>query len=264
MKWYYIDESITDGDRRVGPLAIDEIQDLAKEGKITDNTLVWHSGEESWKPWKLFAAESSLPNDPLSTAEMNQIEEDKLLQDTINEILKEQVNAKHYAGFFIRALAYILDNSILIAVGTLVLIIMSQASLIDMQTVTQLADAYMKEPSSTDALNKLFSAPGMKTFVTIWSIVQAAYFIIMHAIYGATLGKKVFRIHVETGAGSKLNWITSTLRYLGSIFTQLTLMFYGLGYLIVFIDPKRRTIHDFIANTRVVYNTPKIIKITEK
>ena len=47
MKWFYIDESITEGDRRQGPFSIDEIRNLAKEGKITSSTLVWHSGEES-------------------------------------------------------------------------------------------------------------------------------------------------------------------------------------------------------------------------
>ena len=30
MKWYYIDESITDGDRRLGPFSIEEIQDLVQ------------------------------------------------------------------------------------------------------------------------------------------------------------------------------------------------------------------------------------------
>jgi uncharacterized RDD family membrane protein YckC len=43
------------------------------------------------------------------------------------------------------------------------------------------------------------------------------------------------------------------VRYLASIFTQFTLMLYGLGYIIVCIDPKRRALHDWIARTRVVY-----------
>jgi uncharacterized RDD family membrane protein YckC len=34
-------------------------------------------------------------------------------------------------------------------------------------------------------------------------------------------------------------------------------MFYGLGYLIVFIDPKRRALHDYIARTRVVHDKLK-------
>ena len=44
----------------------------------------------------------------------------------------------------------------------------------------------------------------------------------------------------------------------------MSMMLYGLGYLTVLIDPKRRGLHDFIASTCVVYNTPKTIQITEK
>jgi uncharacterized RDD family membrane protein YckC len=65
------------------------------------------------------------------------------------------------------------------------------------------------------------------------------------------------RIHIETTDGERLTWITSAARYLGSILTQFTLAIYGLGYLIVCIDPKRRALHDWIARTYVVHNTPK-------
>ena len=52
MIWYYIDESVTDGERRKGPYNIDEIRDFVKNGTIKEETLVWHSGMESWTPWK--------------------------------------------------------------------------------------------------------------------------------------------------------------------------------------------------------------------
>lgn len=256
MKWFYIDENITEGERRQGPYSFDEIENFAKEGKITDTTLVWHSGEPAWKPWKEYVAANE--------SDKSEVDQDKFLQDTINEILKEQVLAKRYAGFFIRGLAISIDNLILMAFAIIVLAILNAAGQIDLEQAKTLADAYLADPSSTENLNKFFSAPGMGLFFSIWSTIQAIYFIVMHAQFGATVGKKVFHIHVENGAGEKISWLGAIVRYLASIITQLTLMFYGLGYLIVFIDPKRRTVHDFIANTRVVYDTPKTIKITEK
>jgi hypothetical protein len=33
MKWYFIDESITDGERRQGPYSIDEIHEFVNQGK---------------------------------------------------------------------------------------------------------------------------------------------------------------------------------------------------------------------------------------
>ena len=73
MKWFYIDTSITDGDRRQGPYSIDEIRDFVNEGKIKDETLVWHTGEANWKAWKDFP-EASEPPEP---------SEEELLKQTI-------------------------------------------------------------------------------------------------------------------------------------------------------------------------------------
>lgn len=254
MKWYYIDESITDGDRRLGPFSIEEIQDLVREGKISETTLVWHNGEESWKPWKAYSEEM----------QACEIDQNKILQDTINEILKEQVLTKWYAGFFVRGTAFIIDNLILAIAGAVILTIMNVAHLLDISTLSDLMNAYIADPTSDKAIKNILEAQGMGIFLVIWSILQAAYFTFFHAIYAATPGKMLMHIHVEMASGNRINWGFSLLRYVASIITQTTLMFYGLGYLIVFIDPKRRTIHDFIANTRVIYNTPKKIIISEK
>ena len=61
-------------------------------------------------------------------------------------------------------------------------------------------------------------------------------------------------IHIETIEGERLGWISSLARYLCSILTQLTLLFYGIGYLVVAIDPKRRALHDWVARTFVVFD----------
>ena len=72
MKWYFIDESITDGERRQGPYSIDEIHEFVNQGKISDNTLVWHSGESDWKTWKEAsqALKEDLPPVPPTDEEM--------------------------------------------------------------------------------------------------------------------------------------------------------------------------------------------------
>lgn len=250
MKWFYIDESITEGDRRQGPFSIDEIRNLAKEGKITSSTLVWHSGEESWKAWR----------DAKAEIDQNDANQDKILQETINEILKQQVLTKHYAGFFIRSLAISVDSFILGIAGIIVLVVMSGAGLLNIQELMQYSEAFATAPS-LETMNKFFSAPGMDMFVTISFFMQTVYFVIMHALFGATIGKKLFRIHVETRTGDKITWLGAIIRYLASL---MSMMLYCLGYLTVLIDPKRRGLHDFIASTCVVYNTPKTIQITEK
>ena len=244
MKWFYIDTSITDGDRRQGPYSIDEIRDFVNEGKIKDETLVWHTGEANWKAWKDFP-EASEPPEPT---------EEELLKQTIETLLQSKLNRKRYAGFFVRANAFIIDNLILSVIGALFLYVMSLAGMLDLNAVSEIVNQYIDNPGSTDLVSKALDLPGMSTFFTIWSIVQAIYFIVFHAVWGATPGKKLLRIHVEMANGEKLSWAFSFFRFVASIVTQATLIFYGLGYLIVLIDPQKRALHDFVAQTRVVHN----------
>ena len=244
MKWFYIDTSITDGDRRQGPYSIDEIRDFVNEGKIKDETLVWHTGEANWKAWKDFPEASEPP----------ELTEEELLKQTIETLLQSKLNRKRYAGFFVRANAFIIDNLILSIVGALFLYVMSLAGMLDLNAVSEIVNQYIDNPGSTDLVSKALDLPGMSTFFTIWSIVQAIYFIVFHAVWGATPGKKLLRIHVEMANGEKLSWAFSFFRFVASIVTQATLIFYGLGYLIVLIDPQKRALHDFVAQTRVVHN----------
>lgn len=244
MKWFYIDTSITDGDRRQGPYSIDEIRDFVNEGKIKDETLVWHTGETNWKAWKDFP-EASEPPEPT---------EEELLKQTIETLLQGRMQRKRFAGFFVRANAFIIDNLILSVVGAIFLYIMSLAGMLDLNAVSEIVNQYIDNPGSTDLVSKALDLPGMSTFFTIWSIVQAIYFIVFHAVWGATPGKKLLRIHVEMANGEKLSWAFSIFRFVASIVTQATLIFYGLGYLIVLIDPQKRALHDYLAKTRVVHN----------
>lgn len=244
MKWFYIDTSITDGDRRQGPYSIDEIRDFVNEGKIKDETLVWHTGEANWKAWKDYP-EASEPPEP---------SEEELLKQTIETLLQSRMNRKRYAGFFVRANAFIIDNIILSIFGALFLYVMSLAGMLDLNAVSEIVNQYIENPTSTELVSKALEIPGMSAFFTIWSFVQAVYFIVFHAVWGATPGKKLLHIHVEMANGEKLSWAFSIFRFVASIVTQATLIFYGLGYLIVLIDPQKRALHDFIAQTRVVHN----------
>jgi uncharacterized RDD family membrane protein YckC len=106
-------------------------------------------------------------------------------------------------------------------------------------------------------LNKVIDVPGTHLFLIMWGVAQAIYFIAFTAIKSATPGKMLVKIHVEVAHGEPMSWVSAALRFIASLITQCTLMFYGLGYLIVFIDPKRRALHDYIARTRVVHDKLK-------
>jgi uncharacterized RDD family membrane protein YckC len=251
MKWFYIDTSITDGDRRQGPFSLEEIKDFVREGKITDETLVWHSGEANWKAWKDFPEASEPPEQT----------EEEILKQTIETLLQGRLQRKRFAGFFVRANAFIIDNLILAFFGVICLYILSTAGMVDLNAVTEIANQYVENPTSTELVSKALDIPGVSTFFTIFSIVQAIYFIVFHAIWAATPGKRLMHIHVETVDGKRISWAFSIFRFIASIITQATIYFWGLGYLIVLVDSQKRALHDFIARTRVVHDD---VEQTEK
>ena len=230
MIWYFIDESVTDGERRKGPYNIDEIRDFVKDGVIKDETLVWHSGMEAWVAWKDTEESKEVP-----------LSEEEQIKAALEAIIAEHSKSKRYAGFFIRGIAYLVDNIILCVIGLLILMAMSGAQLIDLSAVSE-------------AMMNVLNLPGMHTFLAIWGFLQAVYYVVFTAIKAATPGKMLAHVHVESATGEKISWMESAIRFVASLFTQCTLAFYGLGYLIVMIDPKRRALHDFVARTRVVYN----------
>ena len=133
-------------------------------------------------------------------------------------------------------------------------VVLTQKDNICVENTQEALNSLADSASTTEAVSKLPSIRGVSLFMGILNVIQALYFIIFHAIYSATPGKMLVHIHVETREGAKIGWGGATARYLCSILTQMTLFFYGLGYLIVCIDPRRRALHDWIARTSVVFN----------
>ena len=258
MKWFFIDESITDGERRQGPYSIDDIREFVKQGKIVSETLVWHSGMENWVTWK--EASETLEKQFFE----NNPDQEAMLENTIKaleQIIETNKQTRVFAGFFVRALAFITDNFILGLFGGIVLFVLAQAGVYDLETIQQAASTYIQDPMSPESMNKLMEAPGMSSLLSLWSIFQAIYFIVFNAIFSATPGKRLLHIHIETADGNKLTWGTSIARYLCSVLTQFTAVIYGLGYLMVCVDPKRRALHDWIARTFVVFDQNKKINV---
>lgn len=246
MTWYYIDESITDGERRKGPYNIDEIRDLVADGTVKDDTLVWHTGMESWIAWKDTDESKEVP-----------LTEEEQIKAALEAILAEHGKEKRYAGFLVRSIAYLIDNAILSVIGIALLVLMNGMHLIDLSALADAMNSYVNDPMSNEELSKVMEVAGVQLFLTIWGVIQAIYFVAFTAIKSATPGKRLMHVHVETANGEQANWMIASLRYIASLVTSITLMFYGIGYLIVMVDPKRRALHDHIARTRVVYDRNK-------
>lgn len=84
----------------------------------------------------------------------------------------------------------------------------------------------------------------------IWWVYTAG---LTSSSFQATLGKKILGLKVVDQNGNRISFGKATGRFLASILSGLIL---GVGYLMVAFNPKKQGLHDQIAGTLVIKNTP--------
>lgn len=242
MNWYYIDKNIKTGDSRMGPYTIDEMRELFFEKTIDEKTLIWHSGLKNWIFWEN------------SDAYISKEKEQELLQQTVAQILHEkQLKATKRAGFGIRALAFIIDFILLSLIGVLLSYLMHYFQIINLESIQAIINKYNQNLLSPDLSKELLNSDGFFYLMVASYFLQALYSIFFLTRYGGTIGKLLLKLKVVNADTSKLTFSNAFTRFIFSVVTQFTIPLYGLGYLLVLIDPKKRALHDFLAKTQVIY-----------
>lgn len=147
---------------------------------------------------------------------------------------------KHYAGFWVRFFAGLLDIAFLTP-PLMILIYLSGAG--DVQTV--------RVENSFESYSA-FSASVKNNYTDIisyaLSVVYIGYF--LSSKKQATLGKSVLGIYVGNPDGSKLSFFKALARAAASIITSVSL---GIGFLLVIFTKEKTALHDLICNTRVFH-----------
>lgn len=138
------------------------------------------------------------------------------------------------AGFGPRAAAYIIDRAILLIALCVVRFPFGLAAFLGANGLT--AKSFLFRYSFLDVL--------------CWLVV-AAYFVLMTYFTGGTLGKKVMRLRVEKEDGSALGLVDTIYRETVGRFLSGILC---LGYLMALADRKKRAFHDYLCDTRVIYD----------
>ena len=81
--------------------------------------------------------------------------------------------------------------------------------------------------------------------------LSALYFVLMTYLNGATLGKMLLHIRVEGNDGQRPSFLS--VLYRETVGRFLSGLLY-IGYLLALIDSRSRAFHDWLSDTRVVYN----------
>ncbi len=143
---------------------------------------------------------------------------------------------RSYVGFFPRFIAYLID---LLCVG----IISGTVA-----TVSTIFKAFGMEDVVNKGILFQYSVIAILTY-----IIKKLYFVIFVASNGQTLGKMCFRIKVVNEDGGKVTFWNALYRE--TIGRYLTEVVYFLGYIGILADKEKRAIHDWLCDTRVIYDT---------
>lgn len=134
-----------------------------------------------------------------------------------------------YAGFWIRFLAYMLDGILIGMIRGIVLIPMGLR--------------LMEEPWSIWSLKDI----GEMQFSSL--AIALCYFAFFWTKYGATPGKMVLGLKIVTPEGGPLSLGQAVGRYFAMLLSGLVL---GIGFMMAGWDEQKRSLHDRLAETRVI------------
>lgn len=160
-----------------------------------------------------------------------------LLRDLAERLHARKVEPTvRYAGFFVRASAFLIDAIVLGAFS----LPLAAAGYFGMRAgMLVIGHTEPIEPDET-----------ILTILTAgWFAMATVYFTVLHRTYGQTIGKSLLGLEVRTLDFGEIGIVRSLLRTLAYAVSS---SFLGFGFLLAALTPRKRAWHDFLAGTCVV------------
>lgn len=148
----------------------------------------------------------------------------------------------HYAGFWIRFLAYLIDQLVISVVGFVFMLIGLVMTFGGITSFEQFEDP---DPALIVGL-----VGSWVVFGIVYGIAQWLYFAFMESSASrGTLGKMALGLQVIDYKGETITFGRATGRYFGKILSSLVLM---IGYIMAGFTARKQALHDLLADTYVV------------
>ncbi|MDX9855303.1 MAG: RDD family protein [Parcubacteria group bacterium] len=139
----------------------------------------------------------------------------------------------HYAGFWIRYLAYFIDSIVVSIFGIPLFLLVNKMLFSGIEGATVLGSIL----------------PSLASMIVFW-----AYYVYMTSEYQATLGKMAVGIKVVSNDFQKLSFEKVIMReVLGKLISSVTLY---VGYMMAGFTSRKRALHDMISGSVVIYKDP--------
>jgi uncharacterized RDD family membrane protein YckC len=265
MKWYY-----AEGGRQVGPVEESVLDELVRQGTVRDDTLVWREGMAAWQrhaaargasPGSIsqpallapppvaapagdtrYCSECGRPFPASQLTSYGDVSVCAQCQPAYSQRLRG--SGRHFGGFWIRYLAIIIDVIIVGAVGFIIRIPLGLA-----MGGVGLSLGRNPDPSQVfAALPALLSLAGLSGLIQV--ALSLAYEVYFLSTKGATPGKMALGLKVTRADGGPISPGLAAGRYFARWLSWLTLC---IGFIIAGFDSEKRSLHDHICGTRVVY-----------
>lgn len=158
------------------------------------------------------------------------------------------MNQSHYAGFWIRFVATVID-SILLQVVTYVLQLALMGAGFWVGRLAGVSAGWAEFDASLSSIGLQIA-----NFI-LYLALATPYYVIGHAKYRTTLGKRLLKIYVvDAKSFNTMSWGQSWGRYFASGLSYVPLL--G-GYIMAAFNSEKRALHDLIAGTvSVTYSSP--------
>ena len=162
-------------------------------------------------------------------------EEEEDLADESEAELTMNGQPRIYAGFFTRLTAYLLDKLILLIPLGLVRLIMAIISMAINVNILHRQVFFKVTPADM-----------------ILYCITAIYFILMTYLTGRTIGKRIMRIQVVSTEDRKPTFLEILFRETFGRFLSTFIL--CIGYLMIIAGKEKQALHDYLADTRVIFD----------
>ncbi len=152
-----------------------------------------------------------------------------------------------YAGFWLRAIAFLIDRFILSLVFGLIASFYSASMLVfpDPNKQSVSAAPYSTLQGFFQSLPHLTSTGFLVFLLMMW--IYYAFF--EASSWQATPGKRLLRLYVTDLAGRPLTFSRASIRYVGRMISEMAFM---VGYIPAGFTEKKQALHDIIASCLVL------------